>query len=330
MPSLRGRQRRCVKLPDLYWSADSPLDGIARAVWAQCLILARPEACARDSARDSHAPCHALGERDSHALERWPAAPLVDESLRSLTLADIARSVQLDRHLVARSLQQLERLGEVARKHCGTWVVVRHGLTQESPATERKRRQRDRRRRDIERDSHAPTTRDSHAVERDSHALARAQLRSKKREDLRDLDAAASALTDTTRTREPAVEAQVWLNAILMECATIPAPTALGSKWEGAYRWIGQQHRLERERVGETLRAGLRAGHLTGRLITPVHVMSYWPGYVAGSLPTAPHLAVVATSAAELERDAAERARNSAELERDAANLPDWLREATT
>jgi hypothetical protein len=324
-PTPRRSQRRSIKLPDLYWSADSPLDGVARVVWTQCLFLARPQ---RDSHADSHAPPqrdrHAL-ERDSHALERWPAAPLVDESLRSLTLADIARAVQLDRHLVTRAMQQLERLGEVARKPDGTWVVLRYGLTQERPDAERKRRQRARKKRDSHADSHADLPRDSHAAERDSHASfpARALLRSERSEDLTDLNTTTSPLnSDRVHAREPAVEAQRWLNEILTTAAATFAPPALGTKWERHYRWIGQRPQRELEQVGALLCDALRSRALRARYLTPQHLMSYWPQYAAGVLPNAPRLAAVAAvTPAELEQTALE-------LEAEADNNPAWLQEA--
>lgn len=321
--TLRGSQRRTIKLPDLYFEADSPLDGIARAVWVQCLFLASTQ---RDSHGDSHAPAqrdgHARG-RDSHALDRWPAAPLLDESLRSLTLADIVRSVQLDRHLVTRAMQQLERLGELAKKPDGTWVVVRYWHTQESQAAERKRRQRAQKKRDSHGDSHALGQRDSHGGQRDSHAVfpARALLRSQ-REEERDLKTATILTTaDRVHARDPAVAAQCWLNAILTEAAATFAPNAIGTKWERNYRYIGQRPAHELEQVGALLRDKLRRGELRARFLTPLHLESYWPQYVDGSPPHGPHGGAPVLTAADLERSADE-------LEREAGNNPEWLQEA--
>jgi len=191
-----------VKVPSRYWAADSPLDGISLAVWVGLLHLARRTE-ERARVRDSHGDSHASLERDSHALiERgdvYPAQSIRDANMQPLTLAAIARFVKLPRHQVQHAMHQLEAADEIAKSLDGAYVLTEYKIAQECPGTERKRRQRARKKRDSHGDSHAASERDSHgdshASPRDSHALARAFS------DLKELEE-SKIYSETTTTLE--------------------------------------------------------------------------------------------------------------------------------
>jgi len=119
------------------------------------------------------------------------------------------------------------------------------------------------------------------------------------------------------RASAPEAIAHRWLNAILMEAAATVAPMALGTKWERSYRWLGQRPEVERKQVGELLRGRLRRGETRARYITPAHLVSYWPQYLAGEPPCA--------TRPESSRAPADVARMEAELEAEAADNPTWL-----
>jgi len=339
-PTHAPERQLTVKVSSRYWAADSPLDGITLAVWVGLLQLARRSE-ERARMRDSHGDSHAPRERDCHAeMERGdvhPAQSIRDADMQPLTLAAIARFVKIQRHQVQHAIAQLEAAGEVARSLDGAYVLEEYALTQESPGTERKRRQRARKKRDSHGDSHAACERDSHgdshAPKRDGHALARAFSDLKEREESQILTAAALTQFTTAARARPhdsgvfpipsEVVGHRWYHELIWTTCTLTAPSPTpSSKHFEAYQYMGKAPAAERERVAACARTVLTNLSESPFWFTPSHVMDHWAHYLSGNPPrlrgSAP-LPRPGDTQAELDQ-------TRAELERSAAtNQPSWL-----
>jgi len=328
-----------VKVPSRYWAADSPLDGISLAVWVGLLHLARRTE-ERARARDSHGDSHASLERDSHALiERgdvYPAQSIRDANMQPLTLAAIARFVKLPRHQVQHAVAQLEAADEIAKSLDGAYVLLEYKITQECAGTERKRRQRARKKRDSHGDSPAASERDSHgdshASPRDSHALARAFSDLKELEEVKISQAAALTLFNPAArarahdsgvfTVPSEIAGHRWYHALIWSACTLTAPEPTpSSKHFAAYQFIGRQSPADRARVEACARTVLTGRSESAHWFTPTHVMDHWPHYLSGNPPRPRGSAPARPVETPADLDQAR-----AELERAAAaKPPSWL-----
>lgn len=311
----RGRRAACqplhtvaVRLTSLYHGPASPLDGIGRAVYAGLQLLAQHslESRARQAQhRTSPATSHVTCRTEHLDLTDSPAVTLTDPFGEPLSVAAMATYLDLPRHQVVRSLDVLERLGELERDPAGAWVLRRFGEAQSTPEARRKAKQRARKRdanAQNSETSHGTTHGTSPAVQCDtSQDKSRDMSRPARASDLRSqtefqistetittLDAPEDRARAHAAERSPEDVAQrghAWLNALLVSVGSFAAGHPTGGRWQRAYTTLGERPDHELEAVAVFIRPHLRTGTLKPRRMSPQHLVDFWLSYLDGHLP---------------------------------------------
>jgi len=108
-----------------------------------------------------------------------------------------------------------------------------------------------------------------------------------------------------------------WLNEIMLETTTQPAPSASG-KWREGYRLLGERPASERATVEPVLRAELTSRRLRPHMCNPRHLLDYWLGYLSGEPPRG-------SPPRDSPPSAPAPAASRKEFEAEAARKPAWL-----